>query len=267
MHPAELGELEAFRDLYAAAPEDLGAKARELGGALCIRLDAAPSSAMFNRALGLGLREPAREEGLDEISPFLDRVGWCVALAPQAEPPELPLWLERRGFAPGYGWTKFVRDVGELRPPRTRLPVERVEADGADAFAEAFVRGYGTPPFFRHWLERIPGRAGWHCFVATDDGVVAGTGALFVSAGVGWLGIAATVPEHRRKGAQGAILAARIAAAAAAGCEVVVTETGAPRDGEPGPSYRNIVRAGFEPQYVRANYLSSPGADTSGTTA
>lgn len=50
----------------------------------------------------------------------------------------------------------------------------------------------------------------------------------------------------------------------AAGCEAVVTETGKPRDGEPGASYRNIVRAGFEAQYVRANYLSSPEADTSG---
>ena len=72
--------------------------------------------------------------------------------------------------------------------------------------------------------------------------------------------------EHRGKGAQSAILAARIEAAAAAGCEIVTTETGAPRDGQPGPSYRNIVRAGFEPHYVRANYLSSPEADTSGTT-
>jgi hypothetical protein len=73
------------------------------------------------------------------------------------------------------------------------------------------------------------------------------------------------VPEHRRKGAQGALLAARIEAAAATGCEVVVTETGMPQEGEPGASYRNIVRAGFEPQYVRRNYLSSPEADTSGT--
>jgi hypothetical protein len=55
MHPAELGELEAFRDLYACAPGEVGAQARELGGALCIWLEAAPSSAMFNRALGLGL--------------------------------------------------------------------------------------------------------------------------------------------------------------------------------------------------------------------
>jgi hypothetical protein len=73
------------------------------------------------------------------------------------------------------------------------------------------------------------------------------------------------VPEHRRKGSQNAILAARITAAAESGCDVVATETGEPRDGEPGGSWRNIARAGFEPQYVRPNYLSTPDADTSGT--
>jgi GNAT superfamily N-acetyltransferase len=267
MHPAELGELGAFRDLYAAAPGGLGAQAREIGGALCIRLDAAPSSAMFNRALGLGLREAANEEGLDEIERFLAGVAWCVALAPQAEPPKLPSWLEGRGFSCGYGWTKFTRGADELSQARTELRVERVDERRAEAFADAFVRGYGTPDFFRRWLARIPGRDGWDCFVALAAEAVAGTGALYVNGSVGWLGIAATVPEHRRKGAQGAILAARIEAAREAGCELVVTETGEPRGGEPGLSYRNIVRAGFEPQYVRANYLSSPDADTSGTYA
>jgi hypothetical protein len=69
MHPAELGELEAFRDLYAAAPEGVGARAEEIGGGLCLRLEAAPTSAMFNRALGLGLREAATEEALEQSRP------------------------------------------------------------------------------------------------------------------------------------------------------------------------------------------------------
>ena len=68
------------------------------------------------------------------------------------------------------------------------------------------------------------------------------------------------MPEQRGKGGQGALLAARIEAAAEAGCEVVVTETGEPVDGQPNGSYRNIVRAGFEPQYVRPNYLSATAA-------
>lgn len=265
MHPAELAELEAFRDLYAVAPASLGARVAELGGALCIRLEADPRSAMFNRALGLGLAQPATERAVDRIASFFgDGIGWAVALAPQAEPAELAAWLEARGFTRGYGWTKFTRAAGIAPEAATALRVKRVE-DG-EAFAEAFVRGYGTPEFFREWLARVPGRPGWHCFVAFEGTAPAGVGALYVTGTVGWVGIGATVPEHRRKGAQNAILAARIDAAAEAGCEVVATETGEPRGDEPGGSWRNIARAGFEPQYVRANYLSAPDADTSGTT-
>jgi len=199
MHPAELGELEAFRDLYAAAPDGVGARAEEIDGALCLRLAAAPTSAMFNRTLGLGLRGPATEEAFEEIAAFFgDEIGWCVALAPQARPRDLPSWLEHRGLVPGYGWAKFRR--GMIDPPEapTELRVERVGADEADTFAETFVRGYGWAKF------------------------------------------------------------------SAAGCEVVLTETGEALRDKPSSSYRNIVRAGFDEEYVRPNYLSSPEADTSG---
>ena len=145
MNAAELGELEAFRDLYAAAPPGLGARSKELSVAL-------------------------------------------------------------------------------------RLRFER--------------------------LARLARRNGWQCFVAFDGDSPAGAGALFVCGRVGWSGIGATLPEHRGKGGQSALLAARINAAAEAGCEIVVTETGEPVDDMPNGSYRNIVRAGFEPVYVRRNYLS-----------
>jgi hypothetical protein len=66
MHPAELGELEAFRDLYAAAPPELGARSREIDGALCLRVDPLSSVTMFNRVLGLGLEAPATDQQLDD---------------------------------------------------------------------------------------------------------------------------------------------------------------------------------------------------------
>jgi GNAT superfamily N-acetyltransferase len=167
-------------------------------------------------------------------------------------------------FRPRLRLAKFRRGAADPPHAPTELRVERVGADGADAFAETFVRGYGTPGFFREWLARIPARERWYCFVAFDGEAPAAAGALYAAGEVGWLGIAATLPEHRRKGGQGAILAARIEAAAAAGCEVVVTETGEALRDKPSSSYRNIIRAGFSEVYVRPNYLSSPEADTSG---
>jgi GNAT superfamily N-acetyltransferase len=147
------------------------------------------------------------------------------------------------------------------------LRVEEVAADRAGVFADVFLRAYGVPEIARPLLERLAGGQGWRCFVAFDDDTPAATGALFVTGSLAWVGAGGTLPEYRRRGAQGALLATRIEAAIAAGCETLVTETGEPIDGKPGNSYRNLVRAGFEPLYVRQNYLSSEGADTSGTRA
>jgi GNAT superfamily N-acetyltransferase len=258
MHPVEQAELAAFRDLYAAAPPELGARAEELGAVLCVRLDPAAEVSMFNRALGLGLDKPASEEQLDAVLGFLSGVHAYITVAPNAEPPELASWLERRSFVRDDGWTKFERPVADPPEARTDLRVERDER--GDAFADAAVRGFGVPGMFGDWLSRLAGREGWQCFVAFAGDTPAGAGALFVAGKLGWIGIGATAPELRGRGAQSALLHARIAAAAEAGCELVVTETGEPVGGRPGGSYRNIVRAGFEPQYVRANYVRSRAA-------
>jgi GNAT superfamily N-acetyltransferase len=258
MHPAELGELGAFRDLYAAAPPELGASTTEIGGALCLRLDPLSAVTMFNRVLCLGLEAPATDEQLDEALEFLQGVQAYVTVAPEAEPEDLDERLEARGLAPDRGWTKFVRSTAEPSRVSTELRVERDES--GEAFAEAAQRGFEVPQFFRGWLSRLAGREGWQCFVSYDGDAPAAAGALFVTGRVGWIGIGATVPEQRGKGGQSALLAARIKAAAEAGCEVVATETGEPVDGRPNGSYRNILRTGFEPVYVRANYLAAIAA-------
>ena len=67
--------------------------------------------------------------------------------------------------------------------------------------------------------------------------------------------MAGTVPEHRGKGGQGALFAARIERALAAGCTTLVTETGELRAGSPSSSYRNIRRYGFEERFVVAHRL------------
>ena len=51
---------------------------------------------------------------------------------------------------------------------------------------------------------------GWDCWLALDGDEPAAAAGLFVAEGVGYLGFAATLPEHRGKGGQNALLAARI---------------------------------------------------------
>ncbi len=80
-------------------------------------------------------------------------------------------------------------------------------------------------------------------------------GGLYSADGVGYLGFAGTLPEHRGRGAQSALLAERIRRAGELGCDVLVTETGERRDDRPSNSYRNILRAGFAEVAVTANWL------------
>ena len=92
-------------------------------------------------------------------------------------------------------------------------------------------------------------------WLALDGDDPAAAAGIFMADGAGYLGFAATLPGHRGKGAQSALLAARISHAREHGCDVVVTETGERRDDRPSNSYRNILRAGFEEVSVTANWL------------
>jgi GNAT superfamily N-acetyltransferase len=82
------------------------------------------------------------------------------------------------------------------------------------------------------WREGMP--VGGAAFRAADDGI-----AQFIGA--------ATLPAHRRRGVQTALLTARLADARAAGCELAVVTT------RPGSrSQHNVQRAGFQLLYSRA---------------
>jgi len=179
MHAAERGELEAFRDFYAAAPPELGADMKPVGGALCLRLEPLSTVTMFNRVLGLGIGEPASEAQLDEALGFVHGVQAYVTVAPEAMPADLGEQLAARGLAPDRGWTKFSRSTADPPQASTGLRVER--DDRGEAFAEAATHGFEMPDLFLGWLRCLPGREGWQCFVAFDGDAPAAAGALYVT--------------------------------------------------------------------------------------
>jgi N-acetylglutamate synthase-like GNAT family acetyltransferase len=97
------------------------------------------------------------------------------------------------------------------------------------------------------------GKAGWRLYLARVDGVPAGSAALTVGGGLGYLANAATAPEMRGRGCQTALLARRIADAAAAGCDEVVSlaEFGS-------GSQRNLERAGLRVAFTQAVWRMQP---------
>jgi GNAT superfamily N-acetyltransferase len=210
---------------------------------------------MVNRLVGLGVDEPATEAALDEaLAAIGDDVSCYVAVAPEARPEALSGWLRDRGLEPGWGWMTFRREVDRVPETATSLRLVRVGRDEATAFGEIVATGYGLPEAVVPWAASAH-RKGWDCWVALDGDLPAAAAGVFIAEGVGYLGFAATLPEHRGRGGQNALLAARIRHARESGCDVVVTETGERRDDRPSNSYRNIVRAGFEEVAVTANWL------------
>jgi hypothetical protein len=261
----ELVEAAAFTALWEAAPEHVrrehGIHARTVAGAVCTAVALVPENTMINRVTGLGLDGAPTDAELDEIDAFFRDAGtrYAIGVSPFAAP-ELAARLEARGFERGYAWTKFRRGVEPPPPVETALRVEEIGAEHGDAFGLVVARGYGLPDAAAEWLGATAGAPGFRLFLAWAGDEPAGAGALFAGDGIGWLGLAATVPEHRRKGAQGALLATRFRAAAAAGLRELATETGELLHDRPSSSYRNLLRFGFAEQYVRANYLSPVSA-------
>jgi len=236
----EAPELAAYADAFRTAPELC--EILEIDGATCLALRRIPDRT-FCRVMSLDSTAP-----LDEIAAFYGDTPWWVS-----DSHGLGAELEERGFTRDYGWMKFSRGVGP-RQARSDLSVVKVGPERADDFAVVVTGGFGMPDWTKPLAANVVDRPGWSCYVAYDGDAPAGAGALYVHEGVGWLGLGATLPEFRGRGAQSAILAARIEEARRLGCTAVTTETGELQDGRPSNSYRNIARAGFREEGVRQNY-------------
>jgi GNAT superfamily N-acetyltransferase len=254
-------ELDAAADFWAAAPAAtkaaLAIDAGEAGGARCFWCSDLQPTLMFRRALWA---MPPDAAAIDAVVAHMGRRGgaWAVGCAASAADGAMASELASRGFEPAYAWMKFRRDTREPRPAPTDLAVREVGADEAAAFGAVVAAAYGLPPAARAWLQALPGRARWGCMVAFDGHRAVGAAAVFVEGDHAWFGFAATLPEARRRGAQGALLARRVEAATARGARVLVTETGERLAGRPSDSYRNIERAGFAEAGLRRHWLA-PG--------
>ena len=88
---------------------------------------------------------------------------------------------------------------------------------------------------------------GFHRFLAWRDGEIAGGGGMRIWNDIAQLNGAATLPAHRRRGVQSALLQYRLSVAARAGCDFAVVTTA------PGSkSQENVQRQGFSLLYARA---------------
>jgi ribosomal protein S18 acetylase RimI-like enzyme len=229
----------------------------------------------FSKLAGLGLAGVVDEAELAALEREHDAraAPLRVELATLADPGVATL-LTRRGYV----LVGFENVLGlELSPADGLAPegaggdvaVRRAAAGEIAAWIDVVTDGFAHPDMFdgppsdesfpRATLARVfrdftvaPGCAQ---YLALRGGAVAGGGAIRVDGGLAQLCGAATLPAHRRRGVQSALLAGRLADAARAGCDLAVVTT------QPGSkSQENVQRAGFVLLYARAILVRHPGA-------
>jgi GNAT superfamily N-acetyltransferase len=137
--------------------------------------------------------------------------------------------------------------------------VRSVGEDEHELFAQTSARGWAESGYgdFMLGLARVGARrADAVSFLAELDGRPEATGALSIQDGVALLAGASTVPEARGRGAQTALLGARLRHAAERGCDLAMMCA------LPGSaSQRNAERQGFRIAYTRVKWqLARPAA-------
>jgi len=259
---SEMGEALAFRDIYefaAKLPDDaVGPITSRPGGGVAFALTKLDIG-FFNRTIGVGVARPAVETDVDDVVGFYDGAGRGTSvaqLASHATPPEMVGWFEARGYARSRTWVKMWHALESIPEAKSDLRIEAIDREWADEFGRlSVVEAYGFPESVGLMAGAVVGQPGWSSYVGFDGDVPVSTGAMRIEDGVAWLGFGATTPTHRGRGGQSAIFARRLRDAREAGCRFAVVETGKETPEEPNPSYRNMVRSGFELAYFRHNWV------------
>jgi GNAT superfamily N-acetyltransferase len=231
----------------------------------------------FNKVAGLGFDGPIAEESVGRVEAAFDAVGGDIrvelstladssiaavlsgrgyVLAGHENVLGLALTPERLGTFDAT--VTASRDIVISRAGQGELRVWRDTVIEGFAHRDVFDGPPPTETFDRESLERVFDESsttpGMVLYLARRGGDIVGGGSVRISKGLAQMTGASTLPAHRRRGVQSALLAARLADAARAGCDLAITCT------EPASkSQENMQRAGFELLYSRAVLIRSAG--------
>ncbi|MEO8619492.1 MAG: GNAT family N-acetyltransferase [bacterium] len=239
----------------AAIDPSVGATWIEVDGTLAM-FDGAGSP--LTQTFGLGMSAAPSTAALDELESFFASRGVDTMheTCPLGDPKLLQI-LPDRGYRPIEQSTVLYQPLSmtthAVPEANTQLRVRRTTAGESQFWATICSQGWGdTPELAQFMLDfgRIYAAAeGMICFVAEWEGEPAAAAALSVQNGIAVLAGASTIPAFRRRGAQTALLHARLAHGAQVGCDVAMM-TAAPGSG----SQRNAERRGLRIAYTRTKW-------------
>ena len=245
-----------FVDTRARLDPESGAEWIEAGGAYAM-FDGVESP--LTQTFGLGIFEPTTPEHLDEIEAFFKDRGSAVyhEVSPLADLSMLAM-LSDRGYRPIELTSVMYRSLRDETIPNavagSQISTRSIGESDADLWARTAARGWATEheslEEFMLALGKVAARTKGGCpFLAEIDGEPVAAAGFSIYEDVCILAGAATVPEARNRGAQNALLAARLRYAQEQGCTLAMMCA------LPGSqSQKNAQKNGFNIAYTRIKW-------------
>lgn len=271
LEKAEAEEMYEFEEgVREPARSTWGLESMRLGGGVVLGMRDDPSH-YWSKALGFGFDEPVTLPLMEQVIAFYQDRNIQVAtiqLAPTAIPDDWPAICEKLGIERGGNIRKLATDIDTAVDASSGarlddgLTVGPVAPDEAAEWAAVMPPAMGMPlQGMQEMAAASVGRPGWHPFAVREGGAIIAVATLRVQRHLGSLFAGCTLPDARGRGAQSALIAARVRAARDAGCRFLVVETFDEPAGTHNSSYHNLVRAGFSQRYSRPNWVwRNPGA-------
>lgn len=243
----------SFVEARARLMPEVGAAWRDIDGTYAM-FDGVESP--LTQSFGLGVFGEVTDAHLAALEQFFDAHGAAAqhemsllagnaALAP----------LVARGYHPIELSTVLHQPlvVAPLAPLPHPLRVRLIAADETDRWAATSAAAWGETPelaaFMLAFGRIAAGAAGCAAFLAEWDGEPIAAAAVNIHHGTALLAGAATIPAWRGRGAQAALLQARLHHAVSIGCDLAMMVA------EPGStSQRNAERQGFRVGYNRIKW-------------
>jgi hypothetical protein len=248
-----------FVDARARAFFEIGARWIEVAGALAM-FDGVESPC--TQTFGLGMFEPATDAHFEEIETFFEERGAKVfhEVCPLSNV-SLVEMLNERGYRPMEYSNVLYRPIrsgeGSALPENRSVEARLVKSDETKLWTQVVREGWlDVAPqlgdYLREFEQIIRHQRNSHKFLAEKDGQPIAAGALHTCEGVALLAGACTIPQHRKQGAQRALLETRFRFAVDRGCDIAMMVA------QPGSgSQRNAERQGFRIAYTRTKWCRS----------
>lgn len=208
----------------------------------------------ITRAMGLGMQEPLTPADLDAVEAFFCTRGAAprLELCPMADR-SLLAGIAERGYQIDHFRNVLTRPLtaGEFLPePCSSVVITRAERPEEKhlwlgTVARGFTGREELQPDDLLIPEPMTGVPAVTCYLAWQGDEPVGAGAMAIRGGLAFLSSTSVRPAFRNRGAQSALLAARLTDAVEAGCDLVTVET-SPGSG----SQRNLERLGFRVAYT-----------------